>query len=45
VYEVAEGGHTWPGTDVDLSALGATTQEINASQTMWEFFKAHPRRG
>lgn len=45
VYEVAEGGHTWPGTDEDLSPLGAVTQEINASQTMWEFFKAHPRRG
>lgn len=45
VYEVAEGGHTWPGTDVDLSALGATTQEISASQMMWEFFETHPRRG
>ncbi|KQP70241.1 hypothetical protein ASF40_10525 [Microbacterium sp. Leaf288] len=45
LYEVADGGHTWPGTDVDLSPLGAVTQEISASQIMWDFFKAHPRRG
>ena len=44
-YEVAEGGHTWPGTDVDLSPLGFTTQEIEASQVMWQFFSEHQRRG
>lgn len=42
LYTVDAGGHTWPGTSVDLSALGTTTQEINASQLMWEFFAAHP---
>ncbi|WP_243076478.1 PHB depolymerase family esterase [Microbacterium sp. SS28] len=45
LYEVAEGGHTWPGTSVDLSPLGATTQEISASEAMWSFFSAHQRRG
>lgn len=47
LYEVAGGGHTWPGTDMPLDAfgLGAVTQEINASSLMWEFFEAHPRRG
>lgn len=45
LYEVKEGGHTWPGTSVDLSALGYTTQEISASELMWAFFQAHPRRG
>lgn len=43
LYRVAGGGHTWPGTSVDLSPLGPTTQEINASQLMWEFFEEHPR--
>lgn len=42
-YTVTDGGHTWPGTSADISALGATTQEISASQLMWEFFTAHPK--
>ena len=44
-YRVTGGGHTWPGTKVDLSPLGVTTQEINASELMWQFFEEHPRRG
>ncbi|WP_136192253.1 extracellular catalytic domain type 1 short-chain-length polyhydroxyalkanoate depolymerase [Actinomyces procaprae] len=44
LYTVDAGGHTWPGTSVDLSALGTITQEINASQLMWEFFASHPRQ-
>ena len=42
-YTVTDGGHPWPGTSADISALGATTQEISASQLMWEFFTAHPK--
>jgi polyhydroxybutyrate depolymerase len=41
LYRVAGGGHTWPGTDVDLSPLGVTTQEIDASELLWEFFEDH----
>jgi polyhydroxybutyrate depolymerase len=44
-YRVAGGGHTWPGTDADLTGLGTVTQEINASNLIWSFFAAHPRRG
>lgn len=43
LYEITGGGHTWPGTSVDLSPLGYTTQEISASQAMWDFFKSHRR--
>ncbi|MFV0453040.1 MAG: alpha/beta hydrolase family esterase [Propioniciclava sp.] len=43
VYEVAGGGHTWPGTSVDLSFLGYTTQEVSASEAMWSFFAKHRR--
>jgi polyhydroxybutyrate depolymerase len=44
LYKVLGGGHTWPGTSVDLSPLGVTTQEIDASELLWDFFTAHPRR-
>ena len=42
-YTIAGGGHTWPGTSADLSALGTTTREISASELMWEFFAEHPK--
>ncbi len=35
LYVIEGGGHVWPG------ALGAT-QEISATELMWEFFQAHP---
>jgi len=41
LYTIDEGGHTWPG-GFPLPILGKTTRDINASATMWEFFKAHP---
>lgn len=44
LYTVLGGGHTWPGATLVLSPLlGSTTDEINASTTMWEFLEAHPR--
>ncbi|MFV0430068.1 MAG: alpha/beta hydrolase family esterase [Arachnia sp.] len=43
LYEVIEGGHTWPGSPVDMSFLGYTTQEISASALMLQFFLDHPR--
>ena len=47
LYTIAGAGHTWPDTDVplDVFGLGPITREINASQTMWDFFESHPRRG
>jgi polyhydroxybutyrate depolymerase len=46
---IDEGGHSWPG-GVDLLAIapeiyfwaGKTTQNIDATQQAWAFFKAHP---
>ena len=35
LYVVEGGGHVWPG------APGAT-QEISATDLMWDFFQAHP---
>lgn len=34
------GGHVWPGGPL---AAGTTSEELPASQTIWEFFAAHPR--
>jgi polyhydroxybutyrate depolymerase len=33
------GGHTWPGADI---LVGATTQDLDATDAMWEFFMRHP---
>ena len=34
------GGHTWPGS-IPLDRLGMTTKQIDASATLWDFFKSH----
>ncbi|MEM7140936.1 MAG: hypothetical protein AAF548_07870 [Actinomycetota bacterium] len=36
-YLVRGGGHTWPGA-IDIGGLGYTTQEIDASALLWDFF-------
>lgn len=36
------GGHTWPGREPRLLALGTSTQDISANDMMWEFFQQHP---
>ena len=43
-YRVSGGGHTWPGSSVEIPPLGTTTQEIDATELMWQFFEAHPKR-
>ncbi len=44
LFVVAGGGHTWPGAAPDSkSGVGATTEEINASELIWAFFKQHRR--
>jgi polyhydroxybutyrate depolymerase len=39
-YVVDGGGHSWPGATLFNNAV-ATTQEITASELIWEFFKSH----
>jgi polyhydroxybutyrate depolymerase len=39
-YTIAGGGHSWPGGDpLPKWIVGTTSQDINATQIMWEFFK------
>ncbi|MDR3416997.1 MAG: hypothetical protein P4L83_12495 [Nevskia sp.] len=40
LYEIVNGGHTWPGAEVTPSTtlLGTTSQNLDATQVQWEFF-------
>jgi polyhydroxybutyrate depolymerase len=44
---LAGGGHTWPGSDPHSAEaeafLGATSQAVDATEQMLDFFDAHPR--
>lgn len=45
VYKIEGGGHSWPGGlgFVAEEKLGRTTNDINASQLLWDFFRRHSR--
>ncbi|NLA34837.1 MAG: hypothetical protein GX868_04010 [Actinobacteria bacterium] len=41
LYRVVDGGHTWPGSQLSASleaVMGRTTNSIDATATIWEFF-------
>lgn len=38
---ISGGGHTWPG-GFPVPGLGKTSQDIDATNAMWDFFTAHP---
>jgi polyhydroxybutyrate depolymerase len=40
-YIIDGGGHTWPGS-IPIARFGLTTKQIDASDTIWAFFEAHP---
>ena len=42
LYNVINGGHTWPGAKLEFP-VGHTTQSIDASTLMLDFFEAHPK--
>ena len=42
LYSIDGGGHTWPGAPARTGRLGATTDELVATDTIWAFFTAHP---
>lgn len=45
LYAVEGGGHTWPGAYqyASPSLVGLTSQDINACDVIWGFFKRHAR--
>jgi polyhydroxybutyrate depolymerase len=40
LYTLANHGHSWPGSTVMPAAI--TSQAVNATDVMWEFFRSHP---
>lgn len=38
---VGGGGHNWPPAQPNQSVSGYSTQNLNASKVIWEFFKSH----
>ncbi len=40
LYALAAHGHSWPGSPVMPRAI--TSQAVNATDLMWDFFQAHP---
>ena len=45
LFTIDGGGHTWPGGPQYLPAflIGKTSHDFNASETIWQFFAAHPK--
>jgi polyhydroxybutyrate depolymerase len=42
-YTISDGGHSWPGGDpLPKSIVGKTSQDLDATRTMWQFFLEHP---
>ena len=46
LYTVEGGGHTWPGGEqyLPVAAVGRTTRQLDAGETMWQFFAGLPHR-
>lgn len=42
LYAITGGGHSWPGSIIKLRSFeGAISQDIHASDTIWEFFRKY----
>lgn len=42
LVKIQGGGHTWPGSKIDVQFLGRTPQDFTANDMIWEFFQRHP---
>ncbi|MEW5720312.1 MAG: hypothetical protein AB1817_16935 [Chloroflexota bacterium] len=41
LYTISGKGHSWPGSNMPVSI---TTQDIRATDVIWDFFAAHPKK-
>lgn len=41
-WVIGDGGHTWPSGNPKNKLNGKVSQEINASEVIWDFFAKHP---
>jgi len=44
LYAVKENGHAWPGGRAGSRRGDAPSDAVDATQVMWDFFRAHPKR-
>jgi polyhydroxybutyrate depolymerase len=44
LYTIVNGGHAWPGGEKGTRRGDEPTQEISATDILWEFFKTHPKQ-
>lgn len=43
-YKIIGGGHTWPGVPIaQFPQLGATNEDLHASDALWDFFRPFSR--
>ncbi len=42
LVRIQGGGHTWPGSPIDVPSLGVTTHSVSATAMGWRFFQANP---
>ena len=42
LFSIADGGHSWPGSDFAIEIDG-TTEAINATDEIWDFFSSFPK--
>ncbi|MFC1884777.1 hypothetical protein ACFL2O_08395, partial [Thermodesulfobacteriota bacterium] len=43
-YLILNQGHAWPGGKKPRMRADASSQTVNATDLMWEFFKKHPKK-
>lgn len=44
LYEIVGGGHTWPGRVRGERLFGTVSQDISATEVIWQFFANHRRQ-
>lgn len=44
LYTIIGGGHAWPGGQRGSRFGDRPTQQISATDILWEFFAAHPKQ-
>lgn len=42
LYTIDGGGHTWPGTPIEVAELGSTTDDVDATTVILDFLADHP---
>lgn len=41
LFEIENGGHTWPGRQLPFNLTGKSTKDISANDLIWDFFEKH----